>query len=73
MKKTSKLRKAVHKWAQDIGEREAVGRLVIAGVSSRAAEGLCSGTYESEPKATRDKILEVLAKDNISVDSDKAC
>lgn len=61
----SDLRRTVKTWAQKVGKQTAAIRLISQGVSTRAAEKLCAGTYPSEPKAIREKILREIAKDGI--------
>lgn len=66
------LKKSVRVWAKQIGEREAALLLMRGGLSTRVAEKLCLGVYPNEPKAIRDKILKVLAKNKFSVQAEKA-
>ena len=46
--------------AKELGTQEVVKQLVNEGVSTRAAEKLVRGTYPSEPKSIKDKLLSVL-------------
>lgn len=63
----SDIKEAVEAWAKQIGTKRATGRLISRGVSARAAEQLCAGTYESEPKSLRTVLLDELAKDGFAL------
>jgi hypothetical protein len=63
------LRDEVKEWALTLDEdakksvRLATARLCGVGISPRAAERLALGTYGSEPRELRPKIIEAMAKD----------
>lgn len=63
----SDIRTLTKTWAKKVGYQKAVSRLVSNAVSPRAAEKLCKGKYQSEPKSLRRSILEVLARDGFTL------
>lgn len=68
----SDVRKELKGWAKRIGQSDASKLLIAEGVSPRAAEKLCAGTYPSEPKALREKLLRALSKAGIHLEGTQA-
>lgn len=66
------IRDMAKEWADQIGYKRAVGRLVSREVSTRAAELICSGEYPSEPKALRRVLIEEMRKDGFTLADEEA-
>jgi len=64
----SNVKKEIKRMADTLGYQQAFKLLVIEGVSTRASEMLCKGTYPSEPKSIRDKLESVLRKNGFSTE-----
>lgn len=56
------IKKQVRRWAKRVGVPQAIGILIGAGVSVRAAERLCLGTYDSQPKKLVSTLEKVMAE-----------
>lgn len=67
------LKKAVEKWAQKIGHKEAGKRLVNADISVSIAQKLITGRYVSQLSFEKAQaILEEMAKDGFSLTDERA-
>ncbi len=62
----NELTKRIKKWADRIGEKQALKELVAADLGPSTAEKLVRGTYESTPKRIRKTLEAILAKEKAS-------
>lgn len=61
MVKGKKIKSDTVKWAEKIGHREAIKRLINSGLSARTAQGLVCGSYDHETSyETNEKIVDAL-------------
>lgn len=66
----SEIKVLIKGWVRKVGADVATGRLIARGMSARAAERLCDGTYPYEPKSLRTILLDEMSKDGITLASE---
>jgi len=69
MKRRNELVRKAESWAKQIGQKEAIKRLVARDVAVTTSEKLCTGRYFSQPRQWLSVILlEEMSKDGLTLD-----